>query len=54
MSDRICIASGGKTIAHISAEDLVDCCDECGDGCDGGYPESAWYTFDLDMHTCEK
>ncbi|KAI0229188.1 Cathepsin B [Lamellibrachia satsuma] len=45
MSDRICIASGGKVNAHISAEDLLTCCDECGDGCNGGYPESAWKDF---------
>lgn len=42
MSDRICIASKGKANAHISAEDLLSCCDECGDGCNGGFPEAAW------------
>ncbi|KAI1286142.1 Cathepsin B [Halotydeus destructor] len=42
MSDRYCIASKGKTIVQISAEDLVSCCDECGDGCEGGYPSTAW------------
>jgi len=42
MSDRICIGSAGKSNAHISAEDLVDCCSSCGFGCDGGFPESAW------------
>ncbi|KAK2181487.1 hypothetical protein NP493_396g02012 [Ridgeia piscesae] len=45
MSDRICISSGGKVNAHISAEDLLTCCWECGDGCNGGYPGSAWHDF---------
>jgi cathepsin B len=42
MSDRVCIASAGAKSAHISAEDLVACCDECGFGCDGGFPQAAW------------
>jgi len=42
MSDRFCIVSSGKIQVNVSAEDLVDCCDECGDGCDGGYPSMAW------------
>jgi len=45
MSDRICIVSGGATNAHISAEDLVDCCSSCGFGCDGGFPQAAWSYF---------
>lgn len=46
MSDRICISSGGKVNAHISAEDLLTCCWKCGDGCNGGYPEAAWKDFE--------
>jgi len=42
MSDRICIASGGKLQTRVSAQDLVSCCDSCGDGCNGGYPDAAW------------
>nr|AAR12009.1 cathepsin B-like proteinase [Triatoma infestans] len=42
MSDRICIHSNGKLQVHLSAENLVSCCDSCGFGCDGGYPASAW------------
>jgi len=42
MSDRICIASQGAKNFHISAEDLVACCSECGFGCEGGFPQSAW------------
>ena len=32
MSDRICIHSSGKKNAHISSEDLLTCCSECGMG----------------------
>ncbi|XP_073977786.1 cathepsin B-like [Rhodnius prolixus] len=42
MSDRICIHSNGKLKVHLSAENLVSCCDSCGFGCDGGYPGAAW------------
>lgn len=43
MSDRICIASKGANQAHISAQDLLTCCGfQCGNGCEGGYPEAAW------------
>jgi len=40
MSDRICIQNKGDYV-HVSAEDLMTCCDECGNGCDGGYPLAA-------------
>ena len=43
MSDRICIASKGNKIVHLSAEDLLDCCVSCGFGCQGGFPEAAWF-----------
>lgn len=39
MSDRFCIHNVNE---HVSAEDLVSCCDSCGFGCDGGFPGSAW------------
>jgi len=42
MTDRICIASNGKSTPHISAEDMLSCCDSCGFGCEGGYPGAAW------------
>ncbi|XP_002120307.4 cathepsin B [Ciona intestinalis] len=43
MSDRYCIHSNGKIQVEISAEDLLSCCGfECGDGCNGGFPGSAW------------
>lgn len=32
MSDRLCIASLGKDMPHVSADDLLSCCDTCGFG----------------------
>lgn len=45
MSDRICIHTKGKVQVNISAEDLLTCCDTCGDGCNGGYPAAAWQFY---------
>lgn len=43
ISDRICISSGQKLQTRISSEDLLACCGfTCGNGCNGGYPASAW------------
>ncbi|XP_071439851.1 cathepsin B [Hetaerina americana] len=42
MSDRVCIHSQGKINFRFSSEDLVSCCYSCGNGCNGGYPGSAW------------
>jgi len=42
MTDRHCIFSKGASQPHLSAEDLMSCCDSCGDGCNGGDPGSAW------------
>jgi len=42
MSDRVCIASNGKTVVRLSAENLLSCCISCGFGCNGGFAESAW------------
>jgi len=42
ISDRYCVASKGQMKLEISAEDLLTCCKNCGDGCDGGFPGSAW------------
>ncbi|KAK2143035.1 hypothetical protein LSH36_885g00059 [Paralvinella palmiformis] len=44
-SDRICIQSHSRKNAHISAEDLLSCCTECGMGCNGGFPSAAWEYF---------
>jgi hypothetical protein len=45
ISDRICIASKGQLQVEISSENLVSCCSSCGDGCEGGFPESAWQYY---------
>lgn len=44
-SDRLCIATGGAVAKNLSSEHLNTCCYRCGHGCDGGFPESAWYFF---------
>jgi cathepsin B len=45
-TDRLCIASSGKITKRLSAEDLMTCCGFwCGNGCDGGFPSSAWSWF---------
>lgn len=44
LSDRFCINFGMNV--SLSANDLLACCGfMCGDGCDGGYPISAWRYF---------
>lgn len=46
MSDRVCIASGGKFHGDISSEDILACCGFwCGSGCNGGWPLQAWKYF---------
>jgi len=42
MSDRLCIASKGKLQTRVSSENILACCEECGYGCNGGFPEAAW------------
>ena len=42
MSDRLCISSNQKDQRRISTEELVECCSECGDGCDGGELYPSW------------
>ena len=42
MTDRTCVHSNGSRNIHYSAENLVSCCHSCGDGCNGGYPGSAF------------
>lgn len=45
MSDRHCISSNQQDQTRVSSEDLLDCCYSCGQGCNGGYPSSAWSYF---------
>lgn len=42
MSDRVCIHSNGTKNFRFSADDLVSCCMNCGQGCNGGFPGAAW------------
>ncbi|KAK7602749.1 hypothetical protein V9T40_006723 [Parthenolecanium corni] len=42
MSDRVCIHSNGTKNFRFSADDLVSCCKNCGQGCNGGFPGAAW------------
>jgi len=42
MTDRYCIATKGTGRFRFSAENLVSCCNSCGDGCNGGFPAAAW------------
>ncbi|TPP60838.1 cathepsin B [Fasciola gigantica] len=42
MSDRVCIHSNGRMKPHLSARDLLSCCEFCGLGCRGGYLSAAW------------
>jgi len=47
MTDRICIQTNGTKQPYLSAEDLTSCClIVCGMGCEGGFPNAAWYYFD--------
>jgi len=48
ISDRICISSGQTSNLEVSAQDMVSCCDSCGDGCEGGYPSAAWDYWNSD------
>jgi cathepsin B len=41
ISDRYCSFKVNTNLS-VSAQDMNSCCDSCGDGCDGGYPASAW------------
>ena len=52
ISDRICIASNGTFKEDISSQDLMTCCDSCGNGCHGGEPLNAWqYWVDTGLVT---
>jgi cysteine peptidase C len=58
ISDRYCTVLGasGNPNLEISSAWLMSCCAECGDGCQGGFPEAAWqYWVDngLPTDTCD-
>jgi cathepsin B len=45
MSDRLCIGTNGKSQVSISAGDVMSCCEDCGYGCEGGWPARAFDYF---------
>ena len=45
MSDRVCIGTNGADKTPISSNDLISCCYDCGFGCQGGWPDEAFYTW---------
>jgi cathepsin B len=42
MTDRLCISTGGQDKRIISAQDLLECCPDCGFQCNGGSIVSAY------------
>ncbi|XP_050423966.1 cathepsin B-like cysteine proteinase 4 [Adelges cooleyi] len=42
ITDQICIASKGKITSLYSPQKIVSCCEDCGNGCLGGYVKEAW------------
>jgi len=42
INDRICIKSKKNITALYSPQKVLSCCDDCGDGCNGGYSGAAW------------
>lgn len=52
MSDRKCVGAAGACQKRISAEDLMECCSDCGDGCNGGELYESWaYAHDTGLVT---
>ncbi|KAG8301351.1 hypothetical protein J6590_055119 [Homalodisca vitripennis] len=47
-TDRYCIASNMAFNGHLSAAELLCCCNSCGSGCGGGWPDFAWQYFESD------
>jgi cathepsin B len=41
-TDRLCISTQGQDQTPISVNDVLSCCRNCGSGCRGGFPLSAW------------
>jgi len=48
MGDRECIGSNGQKTTPLSANDLISCCFDCGFGCQGGWPDEAFYSWTSD------
>lgn len=45
MSDRICVASKQQDQRRISSEDILECCNICGMGCNGGFLYPTWLNW---------
>lgn len=49
MSDRMCIHSEGKYDLELAAEDLMGCCKDCGNGCNGGFLDGTAFQYWVDV-----
>ncbi|XP_052866048.1 cathepsin B-like [Anopheles cruzii] len=49
MSDRICIHSNATINVALAAEDLMGCCVNCGNGCNGGFLDGASFQYWVDV-----
>jgi cathepsin B len=45
MSDRVCIGSGQTDQSRVSAADILTCCADCGQGCQGGEADLAFASW---------
>lgn len=41
-TDRLCQATNGTIKPTLSANPIMECCYDCGDGCLGGWPDEGW------------
>uniref|UniRef100_A0A2M3Z876 Putative cathepsin b n=1 Tax=Anopheles braziliensis TaxID=58242 RepID=A0A2M3Z876_9DIPT len=48
MSDRVCIHTNGTRNVAIAAEDLMGCCADCGNGCEGGFLDGTSFQYWVD------
>ncbi|XP_058839449.1 cathepsin B-like [Topomyia yanbarensis] len=49
MSDRLCIHSQGRLDVDLAAEDLMACCKDCGNGCNGGFLDGSSFQYWVDV-----
>uniref|UniRef100_A0A182ILU3 Peptidase C1A papain C-terminal domain-containing protein n=1 Tax=Anopheles atroparvus TaxID=41427 RepID=A0A182ILU3_ANOAO len=52
MSDRVCIHSNGTINVALAAEDLMGCCVDCGNGCEGGFLDGTSFQYWVDAGLC--
>lgn len=48
MSDRLCIHSDGEVNLELATEDLMGCCKDCGNGCNGGFLDGTAFQYWVD------